>query len=284
MGRQAISSGAVVTCDAPSCPARFVTYSVPAVAREQAQKTAGWARVSSIFVEEHGRRDRASDVCPTHKETAEAKKEARPTPAKAKAQREAEREAVRQARATDRATAKATKKAAVAAMRERARDAKPERLGHRGPLASDPTIDVVAIVQPDKEAPDHEPNPPRAPEANPERSDDLSEETRRGPAMAAPEQEEAGTPPREPRAPRAPRRVGPSVLDTVAIVLAEAQAAGDGACLTAAEIVEAAKGRLPTASKTPNTIVSRDLALDVKNLGDASRFVRTSPGRFRLRS
>lgn len=55
--------------------------------------------------------------------------------------------------------------------------------------------------------------------------------------------------------------------------------------MSVAEIVAAATGdlELPTNSKTPHTIVSRDLALDVKHNGDASRFVRTAPGRFALR-
>jgi len=41
--------------------------------------------------------------------------------------------------------------------------------------------------------------------------------------------------------------------------------------------------RLPTRSRTPDTVVSRDLAVDIKNRGAESLFVRTAPGRFTLR-
>ncbi len=41
--------------------------------------------------------------------------------------------------------------------------------------------------------------------------------------------------------------------------------------------------RLPSKSKTPDTVVARDLAMDIKRLGDQSRFVRTAPGRYAVR-
>jgi hypothetical protein len=49
------------------------------------------------------------------------------------------------------------------------------------------------------------------------------------------------------------------------------------------EIVQRAGARLPSKSKTPDTVVARDLSLDIKRKGDASRFARTSPGRYTLR-
>lgn len=49
-------------------------------------------------------------------------------------------------------------------------------------------------------------------------------------------------------------------------------------------IVELAGNDLPTKSATPYNSVTRDLALDIKKHGDGSRFVRTKPGRFWLRS
>jgi hypothetical protein len=49
------------------------------------------------------------------------------------------------------------------------------------------------------------------------------------------------------------------------------------------EIVELAGPELPTHSKTPATVVARDLAMDIKKYGEASAFVRTAPGRFTLR-
>jgi hypothetical protein len=50
------------------------------------------------------------------------------------------------------------------------------------------------------------------------------------------------------------------------------------------EIVERAGVRLPSKSKTPDTVVARDLAMDIKKKGESSLFVRTSPGRYTLRS
>jgi len=49
------------------------------------------------------------------------------------------------------------------------------------------------------------------------------------------------------------------------------------------EIVERAGSRLPSKSKTPDTVVARDLSMDIKKRGDGSTFVRTSPGRYTLR-
>ena len=49
------------------------------------------------------------------------------------------------------------------------------------------------------------------------------------------------------------------------------------------EIVERAGSRLPSKSKTPDTVVARDLSMDIKKKGDGSQFVRTSPGRYTLR-
>jgi hypothetical protein len=49
------------------------------------------------------------------------------------------------------------------------------------------------------------------------------------------------------------------------------------------EIVEAAGTALPTRSKTPDTVVARDLSMDIKRKGETSLFVRTAPGRYTLR-
>ena len=49
------------------------------------------------------------------------------------------------------------------------------------------------------------------------------------------------------------------------------------------DIVELAGNSLPTRSKTPDTVVARDLSMDIKRLGDESRFVRTAPGRYTMR-
>lgn len=50
------------------------------------------------------------------------------------------------------------------------------------------------------------------------------------------------------------------------------------------EIVERAAARLPSKSKTPDTVVARDLSMDIKRKGDTSLFIRTSPGRYTLRA
>jgi len=50
------------------------------------------------------------------------------------------------------------------------------------------------------------------------------------------------------------------------------------------EIVERAGARLPSKSKTPDTVVARDLSMDIKKKGDSSLFARTSPGRYTLRT
>lgn len=50
------------------------------------------------------------------------------------------------------------------------------------------------------------------------------------------------------------------------------------------EIVERAGARLPSKSKTPDTVVARDLSMDIKRKGESSSFVRSSPGRYTLRA
>lgn len=49
------------------------------------------------------------------------------------------------------------------------------------------------------------------------------------------------------------------------------------------EIVERAGETLPTKSKTPDTVVARDLSMDIKKKGEDSLFIRTSPGRYAMR-
>ncbi len=70
-----------------------------------------------------------------------------------------------------------------------------------------------------------------------------------------------------------------STLDVVAEVLREVAPRA----LKAREITALARDRLPTASRTPETVVSRDLALDVKHNGAASRFLRVDRGAFVLK-
>lgn len=53
--------------------------------------------------------------------------------------------------------------------------------------------------------------------------------------------------------------------------------------LSVLQIVTRARGRLPTSAKRPDLVVARDLALNLRRLGDESPFARTAPGRFALR-
>ena len=49
------------------------------------------------------------------------------------------------------------------------------------------------------------------------------------------------------------------------------------------DIVEFAGESLPTRSKTPDTVVARDLSMDIKKKGEDSLFIRTAPGRYTMR-
>ena len=70
-----------------------------------------------------------------------------------------------------------------------------------------------------------------------------------------------------------------STLDVVAEVLREVAPRA----LKARQIAALAGNRLPTASRTPETVVSRDLAIDVRDHGAASRFLRVDRGAFVLK-
>jgi hypothetical protein len=56
-----------------------------------------------------------------------------------------------------------------------------------------------------------------------------------------------------------------------------------GTPMSVRQIVEYARERLPTRSKTPDTVVARDLSMDLKRKGEDSIFIRTAPGRYTLR-
>ena len=70
-----------------------------------------------------------------------------------------------------------------------------------------------------------------------------------------------------------------STLDVVAEILREVAPRA----LKAREIASLAGNRLPTASRTPETVVSRDLAIDVRDHGTTSRFLRVDRGAFVLK-
>jgi hypothetical protein len=70
-----------------------------------------------------------------------------------------------------------------------------------------------------------------------------------------------------------------STLNVVEEVLRERQEP-----MVVREIVEAAGERLPTKSRTPDTVVARDLSMDIKRRGPESLFIRVSPGKYTLRA
>jgi hypothetical protein len=70
-------------------------------------------------------------------------------------------------------------------------------------------------------------------------------------------------------------------MSTLAVV--EAVLRNAAAPLSVREIVERAGDTLPTKSKTPDTVVARDLSMDIKKKGETSLFIRTSPGRYAMR-
>ena len=53
--------------------------------------------------------------------------------------------------------------------------------------------------------------------------------------------------------------------------------------MTVKQIVQRAGARLPSKSKTPDTVVARDLSVNIKKHGEQSLFVRTAPGLYGLR-
>lgn len=69
-----------------------------------------------------------------------------------------------------------------------------------------------------------------------------------------------------------------STLAVVEAILRETQVP-----MSVRQIVEHAGDRLPTKSRTPDTVVARDLSMDIKRKGEASVFIRTSPGRYAIR-
>ena len=75
---------------------------------------------------------------------------------------------------------------------------------------------------------------------------------------------------------------GTTVMSTLAVV--EEILRETAVPMSVREIVERAGVRLPSKSKTPDTVVARDLSMDIKKKGDGSLFARTSPGRYTLRA
>ena len=75
--------------------------------------------------------------------------------------------------------------------------------------------------------------------------------------------------------PRRPRPNEAAIEETLAAA---------GRPMTAYEIVYCSGNRLPTKSAKPETVVSRDLAMEIIENGDDSVFFRTERGKYTLRS
>ncbi len=75
---------------------------------------------------------------------------------------------------------------------------------------------------------------------------------------------------------------GTTVMSTLAVV--EEILRETAVPMSVREIVERAGVRLPSKSKTPDTVVARDLSMDIKRKGEGSLFVRSTPGRYTLRT
>ena len=67
------------------------------------------------------------------------------------------------------------------------------------------------------------------------------------------------------------------------LVVVEEVLREQGTPMVVRDIVAAAGLRLPTRSKTPATVVARDLAMDIKRQGPESKFARVAPGLYTLR-
>jgi hypothetical protein len=74
---------------------------------------------------------------------------------------------------------------------------------------------------------------------------------------------------------------GKTIMSTLPVV--EEILRETGVPMSVREIVERAGSRLPTKSKTPDTVVARDLSMDIKRKGEGSTFIRTAPGRYTMR-
>ena len=125
--RANIRHGGILDCDYPGCKAKFTTYSIAAMVREQAKLHHGWNRVYRWQIDKDAAPDDLVDVCPKHAKVAEAAKAHRAAQlaevrAAAKAERaelraakrevkQAERNQKAMARAAERAVKRAKKKA-----------------------------------------------------------------------------------------------------------------------------------------------------------------------------
>jgi hypothetical protein len=252
MSRSTQNHQTVIRCDSPVCPSRslqdqdrFVTYSIALKARRQARDV-GWERLPAWTVTTEESPRRIYDICPLEAPIARDRKSKRSEILAAE----------RAARKAARAEELAARELARSEKRDQRARRKAEKIADRDRRAA-ARAEKFASCQAEIAA------------SASALTDAVVERILMSPPLPVP---------RTPRAGR-PRRDSP-ILAIVARMLH-----AYGQPLTVAQIVEHAVDdlALPTASKTPHTIVARDLAIDIKRHGEASRFKRVAPGTFTLR-
>jgi HB1, ASXL, restriction endonuclease HTH domain len=265
MSRSTANHQTVIRCDSPVCPSRslqdqdrdrFITYSMAMRARRQAQ-AAGWQRLPAWTVTTEDSPRRLYDICPREAPAALERKGRRSeilaAERAAKKATRAEAKAAAALARIEKRDQRARIKAEKIAARERRAILKAEKLAARERRAAERASRVAADVAAGADV--------ELPVADVELTDAAVELVPTAPSPSTP-------------------RVDSPILAVVARMLL-----ARGQPMRVTEIVEHAIGdlALPTASKTPRTIVARDLAIDIKKHGEASRFMRVAPGTFALR-
>lgn len=300
MTLRSIMHGAIIDCSMPGCGQRFVTYSLRALARAQA-KDQKWERPlrRDLIVDEHSHPRTRADACPTHAATAKENHDKRIAERAERKAKRAEQKARRRQRAMQPAIDPPGDSQCPSAADESDATAHAPSVPV-GVSSSSQTVEscgTSSVLDPSSASrrDTHAGSDQSAREAEPVCSTSCPEiaGTDKIAVQLEPRKEgdnlSNGLPvikiatSETPRMPRARKNAdAPTMLDVIAQIMAEHPLRA----LSAHDVVALASGRLPTNSKTPHTVVSRDLALDVKRHGIAdyvSRFERVAAGRFQLR-
>jgi hypothetical protein len=289
MSRTTSNYVTVIRCDSPVCPtvggARFMTASIATMARLQA-KDARWERLPAWTITDEDSPRRKYDICPAEAPAALERKARRPEILAAqRLARKLQRGWVKQAVCLRRAERQIARR-----MRELAKIEKQNRRTQRNERLNAGTAverfragEAVPLEDFVKEGAFPRLQPVSADtKVEGEFADDGTWRSADDPSVLAEVEATRVSEIESFPAARKPRklRTGPTVLDVIERILRVC-----GEAMTVADIVSHAIGdlALPTTSKTPKTIVARDLALDIRADARGSRFVRTAPGMFMLR-
>lgn len=272
------NGGAVVVCDVPGCPHTFRSFSRAALVRGQASSD-GWTYRENVGDDALTRK---SDRCPTHS-AAPTKAEAAPAPVPIivtsvdVAAGEVTMAHVELAQSVSIVAAAGPEKPDSRDSGSLTTETISPVSGQLAPLSAGASAETVGD--------DHLCSVDVKPVADPPIV--ITRRRRRGrvadPAVADPAPPTGEPAPAITRRKRHRGREALAMPGTLALVAEVLRAVTDGQPLSVRQIVERCGDRLPSKSKTPQTVVSRDLALAIKHGGEASIFVRTSPGRFMLR-